>query len=312
MANVLITSEYFCKFDKKAREMLVEAGHNVIDNPYGHKFLTPEEIIPYAKDADAFICDLEKINADVISAAKHLKIVARRGVGIDSVDVNECKKRNITVARCVGLVEQPVAELVMAYILAFSRKVASLNDDMHLNNWNKVIGNSLFGKTLGLLGFGNIAKEVAKRAKAFSMRVVYYDIFRKEENERKYGVEYLPFEEMLAQSDYVSIHVPLLDSTRHMINEAAFYCMKPGSYIINTARGGILDEEALAVAVEKKKIAGAAIDVFEKEPCTDSVVAKYDNVVLTPHVATFTMETFIEMDRKSSQNVIDYFNGELK
>ena len=135
MAKILVTSEYFCKFCGKAKQMLIDAGHTVVDNPYGHTFLTPDKIIPHIGDADAIICDLEKINKDVLDAAKNLKIVARRGVGVDSVDVEECKRRNIEVARTVGLVEKPVAELVMAYIL------------------EKLEAHSLFGKTLGVEGF---------------------------------------------------------------------------------------------------------------------------------------------------------------
>ncbi len=305
MANILVTSEYFCKFDGLARKMLIDAGHTVIDNPYGHKRLTPEEIIPYVENADAFICDLEKINAEVIAKAKNLKIIARRGVGVDSVDLNACKARKIEVARCVGLVEQPVAELVMSYILGFSRKIASLSNDMHEGEWNKVIGNSLFGKTLGLVGFGNIAKEVYKRAKAFSMNVVYYDIQKADETQ--YDIKYLELDELLKQSDFVSLHVPLIESTKNMINEKTLAMMKPSAYLINTARGGIVDELALAKAIENQIIAGAGVDVFDVEPKIDSPLKKYSNVFLTPHVATFTIETFIAMDRRSSENIINYF-----
>ena len=306
MANVLITSEYFCKFDQKARQMLIDAGHNVIDNPYGHKFLTPEEIIPYVEKAEALICDLEKINAEVISHAKNLKVIARRGVGVDSVDLKVCKERDISVERCVGLVEEPVAELVMSYLLGFSRIVAPLNADMHDGKWNKVIGHSLFGKTLGLIGFGAIAKEVYKRAKAFSMRVIYYDLVKASS---EYDAEYVELDELLKQSDFVSVHLPLLDSTRNIINERTLSLMKPTAYIINTARGGIVDEKALVKALKENKIAGAGIDVFEKEPCVDSELKDLPNAIITPHVATFTIETFIAMDRRSSQNVINFFNG---
>ena len=310
MAKILVTSEYFCKFCGKAKQMLIDAGHTVVDNPYGHTFLTPDKIIPHIGDADAIICDLEKINKDVLDAAKNLKIVARRGVGVDSVDVEECKRRNIEVARTVGLVEKPVAELVMAYILEFSRRISPLNADMHKGVWEKLEAHSLFGKTLGVVGFGNIAKEVVKRAKSFDMNVIYYDVFRNKAKEREMGVEYAELDELLKVADFVTLHVPLLDSTKNLIDRRNLKKMKKSAYLINTARGGILNESDVAEAVKNGDIAGAAIDVFEKEPTTDSPLKEAENVIITPHVATFTIETFIAMDERSAQNIIDYFNKE--
>lgn len=310
MAKILVTSEYFCKFCGKAKQMLLDAGHTVVDNPYGHTFLTPDKIIPHIGDADAIICDLEKINKDVLDAAKNLKIVARRGVGVDSVDVEECKRRNIEVARTVGLVEKPVAELVMAYILGFSRRISPLNADMHKGVWEKLEAHSLFGKTLGIVGLGNIAKEVVKRAKSFDMNVIYYDIFRNETKELEMGVMYAELDELLTVSDFVTLHVPLLDSTKNLIDRRNLKKMKKSAYLINTARGGILNESDVAEAVKNGYIAGAAIDVFEKEPMTDSPLKEVENVIITPHVATYTIETFIAMDERSAQNIIDYFNKE--
>lgn len=312
MAKVLITSEYFCKFADKARKILTDAGHTVIDNPYGHTFLSPEMIIPYVEEADALVCDLEKINANVLAHAKNLKIIARRGVGVDSVDMKVCKERGIEVARTVGLVEKPVAELVMAYILGFSRKTDILNRDMHAGVWEKVIGHSLFGKTLGIIGMGNIAGEVARRAQSFDMNIVYYDIERKPEAEKKTGAIYQPLEKLLAESDFVTVHMPLNESTRDFIGYKQMCCMKKTAFLINTARGGIVNEEDLAKAASEGKIAGAAIDVFDREPKTDSPLKNCENVVITPHVATFTIETFIAMDEASAQNIVDYFKKEEK
>src|SRR5690554_3794808 len=142
MAKVLITSEFFGKFEHTAKEFLLAAGHTVIDNPYGHKFLSSNDIIPYAAEADAFICDLEKITKEVIDSAPKLKIIARRGVGVDNVDCAYAQKKGIEVARTLGLVEAPVAELVMSYILHFSRKVAVMNNDMHQGLWEKKMSSS--------------------------------------------------------------------------------------------------------------------------------------------------------------------------
>ena len=167
MAKVLITSEFFGRFDPTARKLLCDAGHIVVDNPYGHKFLSPEEIIPYAGDADAFICDLERITQEVIDAAPNLKIIARRGIGIDSVDHRYAATKGIEVARTLGLVEAPVAEVVFAYILHFSRNISQMNSYMHKGTWEKILSSSVDGKILGIVGLGNIGLEVAKRAAAF-------------------------------------------------------------------------------------------------------------------------------------------------
>ena len=308
MAKVLITSEYFCKFDSYAKQMLLEKGHEVIDNPYGHQFLTPEEIIPFIGEADAVIADLEKYTEEVISVATNLKLIARRGVGLDSVDLEACRKRGITVVKALNAVEAPVAELVMAYILEFSRKIIPLNSEMHAGRWNKIPGNSLFQKTLGIVGMGNIAREVVKRAKAFDMKIVYFDAFRKSaQEEEELGISYLSLEELFALSDFISLHMPLTEETRHMVGYELLKKMKPTAYLINTARGGVVNIRDLKRALDEKKLAGAGIDVFEEEPTTDCILNGCENCLLTPHVATFTRETFIQMDRICAENINRFF-----
>ena len=209
MSDILITSEYFGKFSPEARELLCKAGHHVIDNPYGHKALTPEEILPYAAKADAMICDLENINKDVIDAAKKLKIISRRGVGVDSVDVAYAAEKNITIARTLGVVEPPVAELVMAYILDFSRRVGVLNAHMHDGRWERCECHSVYGKTLGIVGMGKIAYETARRAHAFGMNVLYYDAVSNEKAEKAFGAQRKSLDEVLAKADFVTVHLPL-------------------------------------------------------------------------------------------------------
>lgn len=309
MANVLITSEYFGKFDLTAREMLIRAGHAVTDNPYGHKFLSSEEIIPYAGNADAFICDLEKITKEVIDAAPRLRIIARRGVGVDSVDCGYARQKNIQVAITKDVVEAPVAELVMGYILHFSRKICIMNKDMHQNIWKKIMNNSIDTKVLGIVGMGKIAMEVARRAAAFGMEILYCDLRKNPAAEAAFGAKQVSLDELLAAADFVTIHTTLNKETKGLFNYGAISKMKKSAYLINTARGAIVDELGLEKALKEQKIAGAAIDVFDVEPKTDSVLAKLDNVVLTPHTASFTREAFIKMDMISAQNIIRYFNS---
>jgi phosphoglycerate dehydrogenase-like enzyme len=307
LATVLITSEFFGKFDDTARKMLIDAGHTVIDNPYGHKFLSPEEIIPHARDADAFICDLEKITKEVIDAAPNLKIISRRGVGIDNVDCRYAESRGIEVSRTLGIVEAPVSELIMSYILNFSRNVDQMNIMMHQGIWKKLMSFSVEGKTLGIAGMGNIGTQLAKRAVAFGMKILYCSRSENKSAETEYGAKRVSFDELLSESDFISVNMALTEETRGLFDYAAFCKMKPGAYFINTARGAIIKEQDLKKALEEKRISGAAIDVFDVEPQTESIFRGMDNVILTPHIGSFTREVFIEMDIAAAENVIRRF-----
>ncbi|MCK9479634.1 MAG: phosphoglycerate dehydrogenase [Firmicutes bacterium] len=305
MANIFITSEFFGKFSKQGPEILKDAGHTIID-PYGHKFLLPDEIIKYSKDSDAFICDLEQVNKKVIDNSPALKIISRRGVGVDSVDVSYAESKGITVAKTLGVVEAPVAELVMAYILEFSRGISKHNIDLHNGKWFKQESHSVDGMTLGIVGMGKIAYEVARRAKAFNMKLIYSDYNKNEKAEKSFDAKKVSFENLLRSSDFISIHTPLNDETKGMFDYASISKMKKGAYLINTARGLIIDEHGLYRAVKERKIKGAAIDVFDVEPKENSILNELDEVILTPHIGTFTQEIFIKMDIVAAENVVNF------
>lgn len=309
MAKVLITSEYFGKFSPKARDLLVQAGLTVIDNPYGHAFLTPEQIIPHIGEADAVICDLEKITREVIDAAPNLKIIARRGVGVDSVDCAYAAEKGIEVSRTTGVLDNAVAELIMAYILQFTRRVADMNVQMHDGVWEKLLSASVERKTLGIIGMGHIGAVVAKRAAAFDMNIVYHDVVRNEAAEAMYGARYVSMDELLAESDFVSLHCALIDSTRGLMNLDLMRKMKPSAYLINIARGPVVNQPDLYQAVKSGMIAGAAIDVFDREPETESIFKELPQVILTPHIASFTYEIFIDMSVSAAQSVIRKLNA---
>jgi phosphoglycerate dehydrogenase-like enzyme len=309
MATVCITSEYFGKFSGRGREILVEAGHEVVDNPFGHRFLTTPDILSFVHDAQALVCDLERITREVMDAAPRLEIVARRGVGLDSVDLDEAKRRGIEVARTLDVVEKPVADLVLAYILEFARHLREGDAAMKSGRWEKVLGMGLEGKVLGLVGLGAIAGEVVRRAQSFGMEILYFDTVRQPKKERSLGVVYADLDDLLARSDFVSLHLPLIPETKGMFRYERIVQMKPTAYFINTARGAIVDEVDLARALRQGRIAGAAVDVYDVEPKTDSPLAGLQNVLLTPHVATFTRETFIEMDIRAAENIVAHFKG---
>jgi len=302
--KVLITSEYFAKFSPEARTLLVNAGLDVIDNPYGHTQLNQSQMIPYIGDANAIICDLEPIDRSVIDAAPVLKIIARRGVGIDSVDWKYAQEKGIEVARTLGVVEMPVAELVMGYVLELSRHISSMSQRMHEGKWERQECHSVAGRTLGIIGMGRIASQVARLASAFQMKVLYYDVTKNEAVEDETGARYASLKVLLAEADFVTLHTPLTDETRGMVNADLLLRMKKGSCLINTARGAIVDAAAVRNAIEQGLLSGAAIDVYDREPETESVLKGVPGVILTPHIGTFTQETFIRMDVEAAKNVI--------
>jgi len=307
--KVVVTARNFSTDDKAALKMLQDAGFNVDDHSAEDiGSATDEEYVrSLVLDADAVICGPEGISNEAISENKNLKIVSRRGIGYDSIDVDFCKKNGVAVARALGTVEGSVAESVMAYILYFARRIDLQSESMNKCEWKRIMTPGAKNHTLGLIGFGGIGKEIAKRAVPFGMEVLYYCRHPKDE----FGAHYAELDELLARSDYVSINVPLNESTVNMIDEKIFSKMKNGAILINTARSKIVDTNALVYALKSGKLSGAAVHVFDNEPCADSPLVGLPNVVLTPHTAPFTKENFREMNNRAAKSVIEFFNGTL-
>ncbi|TRO55254.1 D-glycerate dehydrogenase, partial [Candidatus Bathyarchaeota archaeon] len=266
------------------------------------------------KEATAVLVGTEPVNAAYLDKAPKLKIVARFGVGYDSVDVDECTKRGIIVTHTPEVLSSGVADHTWALILGFNRHIP-LADTFTRTKWAKREGYIPFGwdtegKTLGILGLGRIGLEVLKRAKGFPVEIIYYDLYRREDLEKEYGVEYVPFDELLRRSDIISIHLSLQETTRGIINKEALSKMKPNALIVNTSRGPVIDEAALIEALQKRQIGGAALDVYEKEPTPlDNPLLKLDNVVLTPHCASATWETRRKMAIRSVGNIKAFLEG---
>lgn len=304
--KVAITSEFFGKFSNEAFEILAENGLEVIPNSYDKYLDKEEEIISLTSNANAVICDLEKISKNVIDQSPNLEIIARRGVGTDSVAVDYAEEKGIKVARTLGVVEKPVAELVMSYILNISRQIMPLNKSMHQGNWDKILAHSIDGKKLGIIGMGNIGKEITRKAQAFDMNIIYYDVDRKKSLEQELGIEYQELGQLFENSDVITLHVPLNEHTENLIDYEAMLKMKKSPILINTARGPVVNNEDLKRALEEGLISYAAVDVFDEEPKTNSVLKDTENVILTPHVGTFTEEIFIKMDVLAAKNVVEY------
>ena len=307
--KVVVTARNFSTDDDSALMMLKNAGFDVEDHSAEDigSGTDREHILSLVRDADAIICGPETISNKAIEESKNLKIVSRRGVGYDSIDIDFCRKKGVAVARALGTVEGSVAESVMAYILYFARRIDLQSESMNKGEWKRIMTPGAKGRTLGIIGFGGIGREIAKRAVPFGMKVLYYCRHPQDEH----GAHYAGLDELLAKSDYVSINVPLTEDTVKMINEETIAKMKDGAILINTARSGIVDTDVLADALRSHKLSGAAVDVFDNEPCTDSPLVGLPNVVLTPHTAPFTSENFREMNNRAAKSVIEFFNGTL-
>ncbi len=255
--------------------------------------LTPEELIKVIPEYDGLIVrSATKVTREVIQAGKALKAIGRAGIGLDNVDAEAAKERGIKVLNTPGATTISVAELTMGHMLALARHIPQATASLKAGKWEKkrFMGTELYGKTLGIIGIGRIGREVAKRAIAFGMDIVAYDPYVRETDVRDLGLKLLPLEDLLQYSDYITIHVPLAPETRHMLGKREFELMKPGVRIINCARGGVIDEQALYEALVSGKVAGAALDVFEEEPPKDNPLLKLDNVIGTPHLGASAEE----------------------
>jgi D-3-phosphoglycerate dehydrogenase len=289
-----------------ALELLRAESGWTIDDRSGR---SPGDLIADLADADALLVRSHtKVDAAMLAAAPRLRVVARAGTGVDNVDVAAASARGILVVNSPGANSISVAEHACALMLSLARAVPAADRAMKEGRWDKrlFLGNELRGKILGIVGLGRIDQEVAHRARAFGMRVVAYDPFIATEIADSFGVKLLPLDELCGLADYVSLHIPLVSETKHMFNAERFERCKPGLRIINTARGELIDELALKSAIERGVIAGAALDVFEKEPPTDWSLAKLPQVIGTPHIAASTEEAQEQVGLETAATVRDF------
>jgi D-3-phosphoglycerate dehydrogenase len=273
---------------------------------------SPESVMKVAADADAVLVTYAKINAEMIRQMKKVRIISRFGIGVDNVDLDAATQKGIVVTKVPDYCIDEVSDHAMALLLAAVRKIPLANDQVHSGTWkmpNVVPIHRLRGSVLGLVGFGRIPQLVAPKAKSFGMRVVASDPYVPGEVFKSLGVEKVEFADLLKISDYVSIHSPLTPETKGLFNADAFGKMKKGSYVVNTARGPIVDEAALAAAIDSGQIAGAALDVMTSEPPTGSPLVGKRNVIITPHTSFYSEESLVELQTKASQEVANVLTG---
>ncbi len=274
---------------------------------------TPDAILAVARDADALLVTYAKITAEMIRQMKRCRIISRFGIGVDNVDIPVASEMGVVVTKVPDYCIDEVSDHAMALLLALVRKVASANARVQSGRWEMpsvVPIHRLRGTVLGLVGFGRIPQLVAPKAKAFGLEVIAFDPYIPDDFMKRAGVQKVEFNELLRRSDYISIHSPLSPETQHLFSTDAFRQMKPTAYLVNTARGPIVDEKALAEALEKKQLAGAALDVVEKEPPSSSPLLGRDNVILTPHTGFYSEESLLELQTKAAEEVVRVLSGE--
>ena len=308
--KVLLTARTLDVAGAYALELLRDAGCQLIRPP---KFgpLTAPELLPLLPGIDAVLASMDHFNADVLGApgAASLKLISRWGVGYDAIDVPAATKEGIVIAFTPGLLNDAVADYAMALLFALARRVHEGHLSMREGKWVSGWGHDIGGKTLGIIGCGRIGQAVAKRANGFNMRLLGADT-RPNDEAARLGVEFVPLDQLLAESDFISLHCALTPETRGLIGEAQLRKMKPSAYIINTARGAVMDEAALLRALKENWIAGAALDAFVVEPLpADHPFRTAPNLLLTPHQASFGFDTGARVSEAATRAIVDLQAG---
>ena len=268
------------------------------------------------REAEGILVNSTRVSEEVLLAAPGLRAISNCGVGYDNIDVAACNRRRIPITNTAGSLEETTADMAFTLLLATARRAIEADRYVREGRWERwqfglMHGLDVHHKTLGLIGFGGIGQPMARRGRGFSMRILYYARHRAAESiERELGAEYTALESLLRQSDFISLHVPLNPDTRHIINGKTLNLMKNTAVLVNTARGPVVDEEALVDALSTRKIAGAGLDVFEREPHVHADLARMDNVVLAPHIGSATGETRLRMATLAVRNLIAMLAGE--
>ena len=275
-----------------------------------------EEVLRRVKDKEGLVCLLtEKINEEFLRHAPKLRVAANVAVGYDNIDVDACTRRGVAATNTPGVLDETTADFAWTLLMAVARRLGEGEQLARSGNWkgwnlDQLCGADVWGKTLGIVGFGRIGRAMARRALGFQMKVIYTDAVKAPADvEQPLNAEFRDMNALLAESDFISLHVPLIPETRGLFDAPKFYRMKPTAFLINTARGPVVDEAALVAALEAKKIAGAALDVFENEPFIHPGL-KRPNVVLAPHLASASIETRTKMAVIAAQNVTAVFEGQ--
>lgn len=295
MKKIVFSTSNFGLADSGEIEKLRNAGFELIFNPFKRR-LTESEIISLLNDdVVGLLAGVEPLNAKVLASAKNLRVISRCGTGLDNVDLVVAKERNISVFNTPDAVSLPVAEMTIAVMLNLLRKICESDRGIRSGVWSQKMGNLLAGKVVGIIGFGRIGQKLASLLGSFGVKIVVHDPYMENISN---NVSKLEFEELLACSDIVTLHIPLTSENYHLIGADQIKIMKKGSYLVNLARGGLVDEDALFHALENRNIAGAAIDVYESEPYKGPLLSS-ESIILTAHMGSYATEARVLMEREA-------------
>lgn len=301
MSKLVISTSSFDVDNNPHLQHLVKAGMNIVGNSFKRK-LTEDEIIELlGQDTVGMIAGIEPLTERVIMSAKGLKAISRCGAGLDNVDLTAAKRQDITVFNTPEAPAQAVAELTMSLILAALRRICQVDQLLRADRWSRMQGQLLAAQLVGIIGLGHIGRRVAKLCQAFDARVVAHDPYI---DPTSHGVELVPLKKLLAEADVISLHLPYGANTHHLLDAKAFARMKPGSIIINAARGGLIDEIALDEALISGHLGMAALDVFEQEPYRGPLI-KNDKIILTSHIGSLARESRMRMEIEAAENLLE-------
>ena len=298
--KIAVTTSTFAQFSQEPLDLLRAAGHEPVLNPHG-RAITAAEAIELLQGCAGVVAGTEPLNAEVIAALPELRVISRCGTGMDSVDKEAATARGILVRNTPDAPTKAVVELTVGFALDLVRGISRMDRDIRAGVWKKRMGNLIFGKTVGIIGYGRIGRAVGDVFAALGCPVVFFDPFV---TEVPAGVERLELAELLARADIVTLHCAKPKSGAAVLDAAALNAMKPGSYVINAARGGLVDETALCALLESGKLAGAALDVFVDEPYKGPL-AQQPGALLTPHIGSYALEARVNMEVEAVRNLLD-------
>lgn len=303
--KVLTTTSSFAKISRQPLEMLSAAGMETVLNPYG-RTLKREESMQLLADVDGLIAGTEKLDEEVLRHAPHLKVISRVGTGMDNIDHAAATARGIRLYNTPDAHVDGVAELTLGGILAMLRQVAAADRRLRQQTWQKPMGQLLRGKTVGVIGLGRAGKRLVQLLRPFEVSVLAYDPLEDSDFAHNHGVLYQSLADLLRQADIVTLHLSFSPACYHLLDEAHLGLLKAGAFVVNCARGGLVDEAALLAALQSGHVAGAYLDTFEREPY-QGPLAQLDNVLLTPHIGSYAAECRVRMEVEAVANLLDAF-----
>ena len=311
MGKILVSASHFDTLCKEAWALLEEHGHEVVFDPSrAFPAYSYEELQGIIGGIDAAIIGMDEYNEAVFAMAPRLKAVAKFGVGVDNIDLEAARRHGVKALNAPGQNSNAVAEMTVGFIIDLLRGILPLHNEMVQGNWPRRLGEELKGKTVGLLGFGAIAQLVARKLQGFDVQIRAFDLYMNEAKAEELKVQVCTRDEVICGSDIVSLHIPVTEDTHHLFDDGMFARMKDGAYLINSARGGLVDLDALCRALRSGKLAGAALDAFEVEPLPrDAEIFRCGNVICTPHIGAETYEAYRNVSLTVARDIVAVLDG---